>query len=245
MYNKSKIVSAPLSITDMDNDLISKTIYIFDYNNSKIKNNEFLDYISNTGIISDAIIDSNISYNEKSNLLYHYMKSPNFYHLYNFNKTIVDIIKYFKSQKSIKTNGFLSLDEIQNFIKHNYNIINNWNTFYDSIFFLILELIKSKNIGEINIFNIKNTYSKINDTTNISPNICSPLLDNYFWDIYQYKVNNNNKIFYDYYFTKPLYDEKDIVYLLINDSNYIWKILNDTFFNNQFKPFLDSWLKQS
>ena len=56
MYNKSKIVSAPLSINDMDNDLISKTIYIFDYTNSKIKNNAFLDYICNTGIISDVII---------------------------------------------------------------------------------------------------------------------------------------------------------------------------------------------
>lgn len=49
----SKFVTAPLSINDMDTDLESKTVYIFDYDKSSLKKEDFYNYISNIGVLAD------------------------------------------------------------------------------------------------------------------------------------------------------------------------------------------------
>ena len=61
MESKTKIVSAPLSISDMDSDLESQTIYIFDYEKSELKGIEFLEYIKNCGLLADVYFSENIS----------------------------------------------------------------------------------------------------------------------------------------------------------------------------------------
>lgn len=241
MFNK-KIVSAPLLITDMDSDLESKTIYVFNYNSSSFKGEEFLNYISNSGITSDVLI-LDTPYTERENLLLYYMKSPNYYTLYSFNSTILKIICKIKG---IDTNvkSFLNDDEIDTFILNNKNIILSWINFYESLFYLMLEMIKFKN-KTIDMNKIKSTYSNINNTDELSPNICGLLLFNEFWDFYKNGVNENNKVFYTYYFENDLYDEKTISNFIISDNNYIWKILYDTFYDKRFHRFINKWLKQS
>ena len=51
----TKLVTAPILNSDMDDDLESKTIYIFDYDKSQKfdKTTNFLDYINNLGLLSD------------------------------------------------------------------------------------------------------------------------------------------------------------------------------------------------
>lgn len=240
MFNYKK-VTAPLNITDMDTDLESKTIYLFDYENSKYKGVDFIRYISSVGLIADIYIDENTPYNEKKEILLYYMTHPNYFNIHNLNKTIIDIIFDYKGILS-HPKGFLNINEIKQFNSKSQNLISNWITFYDSIFFLMLELIKS---NTLDTQSIKNNYSQINENVLLSPNVCSLLLENDFWEYYKNGINSENKIYFTYYFSNPIYDEKNISYLIINDSNYIWKILYNTFYNDKFQPFFNQWLKQS
>ena len=70
MINNSKIVTAPLHINDMDNNLESQTTYIFNYEKSSLKNDDFLNYIENCGVISDVYISTNVNTDEKILLLF-------------------------------------------------------------------------------------------------------------------------------------------------------------------------------
>ena len=240
MFNYKKVI-APLNITDMDTDLESKTIYLFDYKNSKYKGIDFIQYISSVGLIADISINKNTPYNEKEEILIYYMTYPNYFNIHNLNKTVLDIIFYNKDI-NLKSNGFLNIDEIKQFSSKYKNLILDWIIFYDSIFFLMFELIKS---NTLDTNSIKNNYSQFNENTSLSPNICSLLLENDFWEYYRHGVDSKNKTFFTYYFSNPIYDEKNISYLIINDSNFIWKILYNTFYNDKFQPFFNQWLKQT
>ena len=59
------IVKAPLNISILDKDLASDTVYVYDYNNSELKKEEFLNYVQQIGGISDVIFDKTIHFDEK------------------------------------------------------------------------------------------------------------------------------------------------------------------------------------
>jgi hypothetical protein len=98
-------------------------------------------------------------------------------------------------------------------------------------------------LGKENITNkekIKCKYNTFCDDTSVSPNIFSVLLDPFFYDYYGIVELQNNDTYYTYYFDNNLYDEKSLPLLLLNDSNYILKILYDTLYDPRFKDFLES-----
>ena len=71
--NKAKLVNAPLNINDMDEDLESKTVYVFDYSKSSLQGLDFLNYIKNTSVVSDIFISADVPTFTRNTLLESYM----------------------------------------------------------------------------------------------------------------------------------------------------------------------------
>lgn len=238
----SKIVTAPLNINEMDNDLESNNTYIFDYKNSSIKGIKFYEYIANSGIKSDILFHSSISYNDKKLLLEKYMSEKRFLHFLSFNITIFNIINLYRQINIRNDKSIFSIKEEKQFLNEHYNLISEWKKFYDSLFYYILF---SATLSE-NCINpkeeIKKRFegAKINNNENLSVNMISLLIDYYFFNYYDYGIDDSSIYYYPYYFENNLYDEKYIIDYIINSNNYYYNIINKIIHYKEFRDFLES-----
>lgn len=231
----SKFVIAPLNIKDMNQDLESKEVYIFDYKKSKINGNDFYNYITNIGVIGDIYFDETISYEEKENILLRYMNDKRFLHFSSLNATIFDIIHLVKNINIHLDISIFSIDEEIKFFNNHKELIINWKQFYDSLFMFNLCLatlpLNCTNKTEA----IKNRFKdiEVNNNDTLSPNMVSLLLDDYFFSYYDSGINESIINYYPYYFENNLYDEKNIIPYLLDTNNYYLSIIRGTIFSNE------------
>jgi len=238
----SKIVTAPLNINDMDNELESKTVYIFDYKNSQFKGIQFYDYISNTGIISDIYFSEDISYKDKKLLLEKYMNDNHFLHFLSFNSAIFNILCLYKNVKLRVQTSCLTEKEEKLFLEEQIKLISKWKAFYDSLFYYILCLASLPENCSNKKEQIKKRFegAPINNTMDLSVNMISLLIDDYFYEYYDSGINESLVNYYPYYFENNLYDENSIIVHLINPNNYYLDIINKSIHNEKFQKFLIS-----
>ena len=64
----------------MDTDLESKTVYIFDYEKSSYKKEEFYNYVSNIGVIADIYFTKETPFDDIELILEKYMNDKRFLH---------------------------------------------------------------------------------------------------------------------------------------------------------------------
>lgn len=240
MTSNAKLVSAPLKIEDMDQDLDSKTVYIFDYEKSSIKGLEFLNYIKNSSVIADIYISQEVAEYTKSLLLEKYMTSPTFYHITSFNLTILNLIYIKKGLDKRVPYSMFKSDEAIRFIENHEELLNDWIKVFDSLFMYMLNIVT---LNDKDIFDnsaIRNRYdqSKIITDKEISPNVMAPLLDDAFYYYYQEGVTLSNVSYYQHLFELPLYDNKPLQALLYNDANFIIRILHDMIHNEEFQKYM-------
>lgn len=241
--NKAKLVNAPLNINDMDEDLESKTVYVFDYSKSSLQGLDFLNYIKNTSVVSDIFISADVPTFTKNTLLESYMKSPTFYHITSFNLTILNMIYIIKKSKKRITCTFFSEEESNQFINIHSDLLNEWINVYDSLFAYMLIL---SSMDKNDIFNndkIRSFYDadKMNNNSSLSPNVMSLLLDDVFYYYYEDGINRSNVSYYKKYFEEKLYDNKSLQMILLNDANFIFKILYDMVHNDEFSKYLENY----
>lgn len=240
--NKAKLVNAPLNINDMDEDLESKTVYVFDYSKSSLQGLDFLNYIKNTSVVSDIFISADVPTFTKNTLLESYMKSSTFYHITSFNLTILNMIYIIKKSKKRITCTFFSEEESNQFINTYSDLLNEWINVYDSLFAYML-ILSSMNKNDIfNNDKIRSFYDadKINNNSSLSPNVMSLLLDDVFYYYYEDGINRSNVSYYKKYFEEKLYDNKSLQMILLNDANFIFKILYDMVHNDEFSKYLEN-----
>ena len=242
----SKIVTAPLNIKDMDKDLESKTVYIFDYDDSSLKGLDFYNYISNIGIIADIQFSKKISYNDKKMLLERYMNDNRFLHFLSFNATIFNIINLYRNVKKRNKLSIFSKDEEKMFLEEHLDLISKWKAFYDSLFYYILFLATLPENCSDKIEQIKKRFEgcPINNNKDLSANIVSLLMDSYYYEYYDSGIDELLVNYYPYYFENNLYDEKNIIVYLINPNNYYLKILNDMVHDERFEKFIANLTSQ-
>lgn len=245
MTSNAKLVSAPLNIEDMDNDLESKTVYIFDYSKSELQGLDFLNYIKNTNVIADIFIPINVPEYTKITILEAYMNSVTFYHIASLNLTILNLIYIFKNSSKRTFYSIFTEEESLRFIESHKDILNEWIKIYDSLFAFMLILSTMDKNDILNIHKIRSHYddSKMNKINNISPNVMSLLLDDAFYYYYQDGIDRNNVFYYPKYFEENLYDNKPLQAILFNDVNFIIKILFDLVHSEQFNDFVKNTLK--
>ena len=236
MVCNTKIVRFPLLISDMDTDLESKTVYIFDYDNSEkySKPSEYLDAINNIGIISD-ILFKNTPEQDRFEILQHYMTSSKYNHILSLNVAIMNCIYKIKNVQ-LRLKGSALTNEMENtFVKNNKELLNNWIEFIDS--YLIYMIMFSTNKG----VDIKTRYqpNQITTDNSLSPNIVSLFLDDFFYDYYKTGINENSVKYWKYYYENKLYDNKSFNIIMLNDANFIIRVLHNTANDSRWKEFLE------
>lgn len=236
-----KIVTAPLNINDMDDDLESNSTYIFDYNKSSLKGLDFYNYICNIGINADITSIKNTDYKIKKLLLEKYMSEKRFLHFSSFNFTILNIINLYRKNPIRYNNSIFSNNEEKLFLNEHNSLISKWKEFYDSIFYLILFLAACPNINNKKEY-IKERFkgAKINNNKDLSVNMVSLLIDDDFYNYYDFGIDDSSVYYYPYYFENNLYDEKDITMFIINSNNYYYTIINKLIYDKNFRDFLES-----
>ena len=152
---------------------------------------------------------------------------------------MIYIIK--KSKKRI-TCTFFSEEESNQFINTHSDLLNEWINVYDSLFAYMLIL---SSMDKNDIFNndkIRSFYDadKMNNNSSLSPNVMSLLLDDVFYYYYEDGINRSNVSYYKKYFEEKLYDNKSLQMILLNDANFIFKILYDMVHNDEFSKYLEN-----
>lgn len=236
----SKIVTAPLNIDEMDIELESNTVYIFDYSKSLYKRFQFYDYISNIGIIADIYFDENVEYIDKKLLLEKYMNDNHFLHFLSFNSAIFNVLCLYKKVDLRIETSCLTKEEEKLFLKENIELISKWKAFYDSLFYYILCLATLPENCSNKKEQIKKRFegAPINNSMDLSVNMVSLLIDDYYYEYYDSGINESLINYYPYYFENNLYDENSIIIYITNPSNYYLDIINKSLHNKEFQKFL-------
>lgn len=234
-----KIVSAPLNIKDMNDDLESNELYVFDYDKSEYKGIQFYEYLSNLTNV-DIIFSNTTSYNDKKMLLERYMNDNRFLHFKSFNITIFNIINLYKNIDKRLELSIFSKNEEEKFLDEHKSLISEWIKFYDSLFFYILFLATLPKDCSNKKEQIKKRFEgcTINNTIELSVNMVSLLMDEYYYEYYDSGINESLVNYYPYYFENNLYDEKDIITYIISPYNYYLKILSDMVYDKRFETFM-------
>lgn len=207
-----KIVSAPLSINDLDNDLLSKKTYLISYDNSSIKSINLIKYINNLGIIADIQFTNTTPISDIYEILEYYISSSYFNHFQSLNSIILNCIYYLKGYEMILP-MVCSKDSIKIFADTHKEILQKWISFYDSYYmYMIMYIITDGN-------NIISKYSNhINNDNTLSPNVVSLLLDACFYDYFKTSINNDNINYWTYYYNLK-YDNKTFNEIMLNHNN--------------------------
>lgn len=240
MACNTKIVKIPLLNSDMDMDLESKTIYVFDYDNSEKSENitDFLDYINNMGIIADVLF-KDTSYDIRQKLITYYMTSSHFNHILSFNIAILNCI-YKLKKTSIRLKGSALTNDMEEcFVKENEELLNKWIEFIDSYFIYMIMFSTNKNED------IKNRYpkDKITSDNSLSSNIVSLFLDDFFYDYYKTGIDEQSVKYWKYYYDNKLYDNKPFNIIMLNDANFIIRILHNTATDEKWQNYLEETFK--
>lgn len=232
-----KQVTAPLTINDMDDDLESKSIYLFDYDKSKLKGIDLLNYIEHLGLVADIKFEKTPK-EEKFQLLKAYMDSNYFHHFTSFNVAIMNCIYRLKDYPYRHNHSCLTLNEESEFAKNNSELLSKWICFFDSYF--IYMLLVASNTDQI----IKERYSKDMITTEtLGSTVVSLLLDDFFYEYFKSHIDENNIKYWKTMYDNKLYDNKSFNFIMLNPSNWVFKILHDTATNKDWNEYLAKHLQ--
>lgn len=207
-----KTVSAPLSINDLDNDILSPKTYIISYESSSIKGIDLIKYINDLGIRADIQFTENTPLDDLYKMLEYYITSPYFNHLKSLNTIIMNCIYYLKGFKMILPMVFKD-NVIKAFADNHQGLFKKWISFYDSYYmYMVMYIITSGN--DI----ISKYQNRVTNDSSLSPNVVSLLLDDYFYDYFKTSVSNDNIQYWTYYY-ETKYDSKTFNEIMLNHNN--------------------------
>ena len=228
-----KYITIPININELDKDSMSKTVYIIDYKSSPLKKEDLLLYIQRLGIIAD-IDFKDTSYEEKEEMILLYMNSQHFHHFTSFNATIMNCVYKTKNTFLRLKGSCLTSDEEDLFVTNNRFLLNKWISFFDS--YLIYMVVMASNKNKF----IKDRYPEkmiLNDKT-LGATAVSLFLDDFFYDYFKTKIDDNNIKYWIYQYENKLYDGKHFNNIILNDANWIFKVLHNTSTDEKWNLFL-------
>lgn len=221
------LVSAPLTI-DCADVIDTNTIYIFDYENSFIneenKPQKLIAYLESLGSMFDIYIADYIHYEDKEKLLLEYFNCGSFMNVYTLVETMIHCLFVYKDIKYKGTRSIFTDEECQLFIHNNKEFIEQMIKLYDSLFVVMLMF---SGTSRKDIKSIKNRYSCdqiIKDE--LSPNVCSLLLDEKFYRYYNKHISSDI-YYYEFLFENNLYKGMSFEDVLNNDNNNLLPLLID------------------
>ena len=182
--SKLREVTVPLPIESIKEFFQDKEIkFLVDYNNSKIKDHVFLTYVSNLDIPID--IKDNIEEETLFKLLYCYMEVKTITDIPFLNSVITQIILAAAGSKSAADNGYLSNEQLNQFISSRQEIISIWLAFFNSLPLYLMstfdELNKKEKISENNDI--------IDDTDIVGLNVVNLIKQDIMLEFFAQQIN--------------------------------------------------------
>lgn len=227
-----KKVFAPLKISDLDSDIMSKILYVINYDKSLLKGNDLLQYIENTGIFADIeFIDT--SYEEKALMLELYMNSSHFHHFPSFNIAILNCIYCLKNNPTRLEDSILTKDEEQTFTKSHQELLKDWMSFFDSYLVYMTTFANNTDKPLIQRYPSESVTDKW-----LGKSIVSMFLNPYFYDYFKSGIDESSVRYWKRYYDEEKYDNKSFNEIMLNETNWIIKILHDTVTNHQWMDYL-------
>lgn len=232
----SKTYTIPLNIKELNDN--SFELYVIDYQNSSLKGEDFFKYLEKTALLAD-IDTSNVSEDEILNLLDIYMNSQYFHHFLSFNIAVLNCIYKIKNYPARLQGSCLTTKGEDKFIKTHKELLQKWISFFDS--YLIYMIIMASNKDMI----LKERYPEnmIKYDKSVCSTAVSLFLDPFFYDYFQSGINENEVYYWTYQYDNKLYDGKHFNNIILNKSNWIFKVLHNTSTDSKWNTFLEKCFK--
>ncbi len=152
--SKLREVTVPLPIESIKEFFVDKEIkFLVDYENSKIKDQVFLTYVSNLDIPID--IKDNIEQETLFKLIDCYMTVKTITDIPFLNSIVSQIILAAAGSKDAADNGYLSNEQLDEFISNRREIISVWMAFFNSLPLFVM--------STFNELNEKEKFAESND----------------------------------------------------------------------------------
>ncbi len=237
-------VTAPLNV-NCASVLDTETIYIFDYENSFIGENDrpskFITYMETLGGMVDIFVSPNVSYEDREQLVLQYFSSGSFMNLYTLVETMIHCLFVYKGIGYNNKRSIFTDAECQKFNQNNEEFLKQMITFYDSMFVIMLFYIGNMS-KDIKVLRQRFTRQQIN-TEELSPNVCSLLLDTSFYEYYDKHIGKDI-FYYEFLFENNLYRSMGFLDILTNKNNILLPVLMDMT-NEKFLEFIREQKKES
>jgi hypothetical protein len=204
-----------------------------DYVNSKIKGKNFVTYLSNLKYENLAIDFSDVSFEERTDLVCEFIKHNSTCHIEQLEATIIKCLFFYKNydlslvdksegDKPFLDKSILSNQEIQEFVEQNKDLIKQLSELMDGV---LLYAIKNLNAykDECGDFVTNNIVVEKQELGKTFVN----LLTNTTFNCHYYRSLPNFDVikYFDYYFDRPIYSGKTLIYYITSESCLIFPLL--------------------
>jgi hypothetical protein len=204
-----------------------------DYDNSKIKSKNFITYLSNLKYESLNINLSNVSFEEKSELLSEFIKHNSSCHINQLEATVIKCLFYFRDydlslvdksedDKTVLEQCILSNDEVQQFVEQNKDLIKQLSEILDGVLLYAIKNLTAYK-EELGDFVTNNIVTEKQDIGKTFVN----LFDNVTFNCHYYSSvpNFDNIKYFDHYFDRPIYSGKTLINFITSPNCFIFPLL--------------------
>jgi hypothetical protein len=214
-----------------------------DYLNSKIKGKNFITYLSNLKYENLNIEFSNISFEDRCELLVEFIKHNSTCHIEQLESTVIKCLFLYKGynlalvdtsedDKPILQKCILSNDEIELFVNNNKDLIKQLVELLDGVLLYAIKNLNSykEELGEFVTNNIVTEKQDIGKTfVNLFVN---PTFNCHY---YGSLTNFDNIKYFDHYFDRPIYSGKTLISYITSPNCVIFPLLK-MIIDVQFTP---------
>ena len=204
-----------------------------DYTNSKIKGKNFITYLSNLKYENIEINFSDVSFDERCELISEFIKHSSTCHIEQIEAAIVKILFYDKGydlalvDQSIDDQSFLcksilSNDEIHQFVSSNTDLVGQLRDLLDGV---LLYAIKNLNAYKEELGDFVTT-NVIVEKQQVGKTFVN-LLNNTTFNCHYYGAlpKFDDLKYFDYYFDKPIYSGKTLMTFITTPQCVIFPLL--------------------
>lgn len=217
-----KKISIPLSTDEMKYFFEHKEEYfLVDLNNSKLKGNVLLTYLSNLGLKAEFnIVD--LDKESKFDLLTQYMTSRHIVESKTFTLMVLQVLLKCKGLNPHEyVEPLLSEDEIIEFINSNAQLVHHWELFLDSCMTFMIDTF-SELSDELNL---KGTLELVDDQRFIGLNVVNMFALEGFTELY-FSLPIKEIKYFERQFNDYMFNGKKLYHYVMNKNNTLLHLMS-------------------
>jgi hypothetical protein len=204
-----------------------------DYDNSKIKAKNFVTYLSNLKYESLNINLTDVSFEERSELISEFIKHNSTCHINQLEATVIKCLFYFRGydlslvdksedDKTVLEQCILSNDEVRQYVEQNTDLIKQLSEILDGVLLYAIKNLTAYK-EEVGDFITNNIVTEKQDIGKTFVN----LFDNATFNCHYYSsIPKFDSIkYFDHYFDRPIYSGKTLINFIASPQCLIFPLL--------------------